>query len=743
MDDSWKFANHHFGITTYYRREDDGSLSLKLDGDITGIPLFEQLAVFRDVDLHHKWVPFCTSSMTIAELDKLDLVGWFMTGVPALGLARDGCFRVIGCDNMSVDDTVIVTGQGIQDRKPHHQPPADTYLEDDAIISQLRIPPVPSKRGNDRMTIRNFEAVIQITSPTSCTTRLVANIDPNIPFLSQSIIDFCMKHLAGVMLSKMQQAAKKILKNPVSNPHAIRMRQDAAFYQTWLLTKFKAICHEKGWDLPSVAAFSVTEEQLLQNHHHLERVARRRNTFSGEDEENDVPAVSNHSTPNLKPQNSDDSVSALSSTTFTSIWSNNLVAQRMRQRKYQQERLKNLRVAESRKGLANLIRPKELLAKDQERLDGLKEAKRRKDMPVSSFWQRIVTSFYHHGLVTQFMVMATLTTLLFVALHPQLVVKDVVVEKKLDSSSECSFGVQVVWDCGTALYILLCAVLHLLTCDIALMYAFVSLDLGHRAGGQVKSYYRQSVHAGAAVSSLGIMVFSIVKGIVNVYLRKSLWYSFQYYLRMTDWSPMDFLPPMIVGPLKSGVGPIGTAFKFVATCISQLVLSPAKLARTFFLQSLVGSLFSSMLGGVAAAVHTWATVNSTGELKGHGIWRHDAFTTAKIVYSYTAIFLLITLVLFNIFAKRTRSDEAKGHVGQALGLPEPNKSLSSEAGALTSIISPESRPPDQTTRDRLQKESGSDLSSASSGRRRGMLQRFRRKDGSDSAKFALHQSKTL
>ena len=134
-------ASKHFGITTYYRREEDESLSIKLEGEVKDAPLFEQICVLKEVDLHYKWSPFCTSSLTIADLDKLDMVGWFIIGLANFGLARDGCCRIIGCDNIQEDGSVLLTGQGVQDIMPNKPLPTDTYLSGDPIIEKLEIPP--------------------------------------------------------------------------------------------------------------------------------------------------------------------------------------------------------------------------------------------------------------------------------------------------------------------------------------------------------------------------------------------------------------------------------------------------------------------------------------------------------------------------------------------------------------------------------------------------------------------------
>jgi hypothetical protein len=71
VNDDWTLAQTLFGVTTYYRHESDGSMSIKLEGPVNDCSLFDQVAVIREFDLNHLWAPFVTSSMTVAQLDKL------------------------------------------------------------------------------------------------------------------------------------------------------------------------------------------------------------------------------------------------------------------------------------------------------------------------------------------------------------------------------------------------------------------------------------------------------------------------------------------------------------------------------------------------------------------------------------------------------------------------------------------------------------------------------------------------
>lgn len=345
-DHPWIKCHVHQNVTSSYRREDDGSLSLKLEGRISGIPLFEQVSVMREVDLYHTWAPFVSKSGKLAQLGKLDQVGWFEVSPPlAFGLVRDACYRAIGCDCMMESGEVIVVAEGLEDDDDddvdvddddefepiggHYASPnkrqQSSYLteqdgdiiqnlsskeegdynnnrqggnddadyEEDAdelgddeeeyynseydstdrsadasiqeetfinhflaredIMNDIELPPRPTGMNKNRLKLKFFQGVIKVTSPTEANTLLVANIDPRVKFLPQFAIDFIMKHMCGILLVKMQNAARRALVNHREDPLAQRMRDDN-FYKCWLLPKFESYAREMGWELPEVNA---------------------------------------------------------------------------------------------------------------------------------------------------------------------------------------------------------------------------------------------------------------------------------------------------------------------------------------------------------------------------------------------------------------------------------------------------------------------------------------------------------
>ncbi|GAX26884.1 hypothetical protein FisN_9Lh178 [Fistulifera solaris] len=616
-----------------------------------------------------------------------------MIGIPQFGLARDGCYRAIGCDNMSEDGSIIIAGQGINDVMPGDHPPKDPFLSNDPAVSALNIPPAPTKRGNGRMTIRKFETVVNITSPTSAKTRIVANLNPNIAFLSQGIIDFALKHLAGVVLAKLQSAAKKVVKNPATNHHAQQMREEPDFYQTWLMAKFKAFCDEKGWEMPRVSAFTVNEEQLAHNRRYTDRKTRKLNTFGGHDSfvSDRVDQASVQSACNMKAEKSDDSVSEITAKTSVSMWQNNPVSNYMQAVKVRKTQEKESKIAQVRQRVTDMMKPKMLSFEQQDRLEELRLAKQRRmegmglfsrdnsaatgtapgaasstSLSVSQhhpFRKKINLQLYEHGKWTRISVMTVFIALLFVLLHPSLLA----ITFLDDSLSRGGHETTSEWtrDFYTILYIALCTLLHCCLCDVCLVYTFSSLELGSKTGQQIRSFYGTNVRIGALVLSVGIAVFSVVKAS----LRALLFISFRTATQLpslaqtTARSSLNKIEIFLSGTDREVAGFALLMLRWLRRTLSFswerfdafLVRIPISDAKLGLLGEIVETIHDTALYPftVAARFLSYGSMNNRS-WNMHMGWRHNIFSTAKDLFSYSAVFLVTVVLLFLLTAPRTR-----------------------------------------------------------------------------------------
>lgn len=74
VDDSWTAGGVIFGTHTHYKLTGEGTIILRLEGESTDLPMFEQLAVIHEVDLYKDWIPFCFTSKTVVKLGPAELI---------------------------------------------------------------------------------------------------------------------------------------------------------------------------------------------------------------------------------------------------------------------------------------------------------------------------------------------------------------------------------------------------------------------------------------------------------------------------------------------------------------------------------------------------------------------------------------------------------------------------------------------------------------------------------------------
>jgi hypothetical protein len=227
-DPDWKLSQTFQGISTWYKHDvDDGSLWVKLRGVTSDVPLFEQLVTVREVDLFSLWVPFCSKSYLLQRIALVELLGYFCTSIP--GVSRDAVLHAYACDATLEDDCILIQARSVQE------------------WAGVDLPKEKDTSFHKRMTVHGFKARIDIMSPTSVSTSLVANVDPNMP-LPQWLIDFVMKHMAAVVLSSLLKAARKISENP-NSLHRRRIIADKDFYKDWALPRLMYYYAVREWPL--------------------------------------------------------------------------------------------------------------------------------------------------------------------------------------------------------------------------------------------------------------------------------------------------------------------------------------------------------------------------------------------------------------------------------------------------------------------------------------------------------------
>ena len=660
-----------------------------MEGELHGCPLFEQIAVIKEVDLHSKWIPFCTSSMTIKDLDKLDTVGWFCLGLPHFGLARDGCFRAIACDNMMEDGQILVVGQGIQDR-PKDVPYAEPFLQ----VEGLDIPDKPTRLGSGRMTIKGFSASINVISPTSASTTLIANINPNIPLIPQSLLDFVMRKLCGVVLFKLQVAAKKAANSPVKNVHARRMRQEEAFYHGWLLPKFMALCRTLYWDMPAVAAFNLNDLQLEEefNWQETHRQDYKHNSF---DEPNpgsprDVPSQTESEPCIHSGDDISDDMSSVSGMTAGTLFSKNPFSNYLKEIEQKTAARKARKLEASRQRATRRLKPKAFNDVDKARLIELKRFKaQRSDTPntqrdtsvietsqqtvslssnSSVLDSALLSELHKHDRKTQVTIICSLALMMFALLYIDILFG---VRTTLASNNH-TFSISIAMDIGTLVYLVVCGSIHFTFCDVALVYAFDALEIGMKTGRHTKKFYDGTVRMVVAMASAGFITIGIVRALSAIAFRNAVWYTILackhgtdflassnkslYELPFSHFLPSSLLtiPVTLTSLTVEGASFVLNAIKwilFIFSWLLELLLVRSNSVGTFltFLACKVFEIMPSPLNAFRKYVDYLHQVFENGETVIS--WRVHAVDISRHLLAYTAIFLLSILFLFTASAK--------------------------------------------------------------------------------------------
>eukprot|EP00536_Pseudo-nitzschia_multiseries_P011828 jgi/Psemu1/289925/fgenesh1_pg.425_\ len=741
-DADWTLAQTLFGVTTFYRHESDGSMSVKLEGTVRDCPMFEQLAVLREVDLNYLWAPFVTSSTTVAHLDKLDIVGWFLVGLPTFGLIRDSLFRAIGCDSIYEDGSIMIIAHGIADRPDETKTPekgnnnnnnnnnddnglksSDSNLtsslgkmgfdavetriieelRSDPILETLDLPPVPTRMGGGRLTLRSFAAQIHLESTTTATTTIIANIDPNLFLVPKPLLDFVMKRMCGVILHKMQAATINIPKDPITNLHAIRMREDE-FYKNFLLPKFEGVCKTRGWKMPTISAFGLSDAQLEMSELFMSKqkyksevkvvkhfgatednldeyleVSSPRNrakgeaTISGSGGSESGPKV-----PTRDMHKDLDDMSDISKNSTLSFWQTNPIANYKRQLDEKSQRKKLREIEEARVRAANRLKPKSLDEDSALRLRELRAARdRQKALANQAQTQTddededaIVTrqtgavgstnlsertngstgssrrwkiSLRSHGLFTKIFVLQFLMVSLFCLLY-----LDTPFEKFVAVRGD-SFLIERRRDLATFVYMGVSGLIHAVFCYVAMIYAFSALQLGLIAGKRTRKFYSEYVHYAVAFSTASMVGLGVVKPGVDKILRWTIW-SIHSISKVAKMALLPKIPDKIIAALQLAVNAIIS----VIFSTQELILESNIFGRCLVSAVKTGSGFMLRTFRQPFATYADTAIKQYEGSLNTIPWREDSFYTTRALLSHSAFFLLVLLFLFDASAKKAR-----------------------------------------------------------------------------------------
>ena len=562
------------------------------------------------------------------------------------------------------------------------------------------------------MTIRMFQALIHIESPTLATSKLVANIDPNLPLIPQSLLDFLMKRLCGVLLSKLQSAARKIGKDPVTNAHAVKQREEKDFYQGWLLPKFLGICKVRGWEMPPISAFELSEAQIdfanalteKKKRKHEKQAVKLYHSMTEDNLEGFLNRSESQNSADSAPANigrqfnnsggrgpkvrtfsaDSDDVSELSrnSSSTSSLWRNNPISVYLSEIEERTQLQKAKELEKSRQKAADRLKPRELDEESRSRLEELRIARGRR---VSAMNTTVASTEASTEDVRSRSISVDRNETPVVAAANKTVDKDrdwavfwtkhgpitksfVMLTlmsllffllyfdsqfNNLVSSQEGSFWMARGRDVATLVYMGIAGWVHFVLCYVSLMYAFSALQIGSIAGKQAKKFYSENVHLAVGVASASMVGLGVIKSGLARLFEYTVWGVYSRYHQVKELLPeLPEVPALIEKPLSLLIYAVSSGASWTEKIVFESNVIGRKLLSTY-------GLLSSF---VHYCIHRWTSFvdYSVGIYDGSVEsvpWRQEAFIASRALFCYSATFLLVLLFLFNLSAKHARNKE--------------------------------------------------------------------------------------
>ncbi len=244
--DGWIHGLDYFGISTYYKVSSDrGILTVKLEGIMEDLPLFEQVSVLYETDLYKSWVPFCDESIKIYTIGHAELLAYLNISLPMV-IARDTVIHAYACDLLEEEGKLILIGKSVHEKMDEFKEKYNKFADNTFKETPLK----PITWFHNRLNVLDFKAIMEPITPTSVKTTIIATMEPNL-VLPQFLINFIIKNIAGLFLYFFTNQVKKIVNiNPAGPPcqYKDKVQKNPAFYCDWIVPKLKHFMEIKGWE---------------------------------------------------------------------------------------------------------------------------------------------------------------------------------------------------------------------------------------------------------------------------------------------------------------------------------------------------------------------------------------------------------------------------------------------------------------------------------------------------------------
>ena len=370
------------------------------------------------------------------------------------------------------------------------------------------------------------------------------------------------------------------------------------------------------------------------------------------------------------------------------------VRKMMHKRELKQMKRKQREIEQVREEAARRLQPKTRSQSQQDRLKQLRQAKRRrqervlrtrsadarstdpKSTPEKKSWsEKLTDRLSQQSKNRRVAGMIGWIIFLFSLLNPELVYMllgidlrpEKMVPNHIIDTEQSTWVAQSLQGISLFCYMFLCAIVHFGVMDIALVNSFLSLNLGSKTGHEVKKYYSDVVRMGVAVVSLGIFAISIAKALVSLiasFIVACISQAFSILLFKAKSDPTTaVLLEKGVDAVQNLLGNVtDEAVHDVDNVSSELLNETSLTAQAYNASTSETAMDNETLTddnslnehidqvehvakSLFARIKSMMTIPDLETVM--DTWQADTFATARMLFSYTCVFLLVFLFLFH------------------------------------------------------------------------------------------------
>ncbi|KAK7200616.1 hypothetical protein NESM_000117800 [Novymonas esmeraldas] len=219
-DAGWRLVSDHGdGDGTYYRFDDANNAHyFKVRGTVA-VSVLYVCSILMELDLYSQWFPFCRTSLSQGEVSRFFRSAYMLVGAPWPFASRDVFMLGMGVDDLEDRDRILIVAHSVPFAG---DAPRKTTSSTPALASS-QLPPgvvAPARaKGSVVCDIIYTGFEIKMISPTETRLSFLISVDPKVPNIPQSALNWMSGKVMWQMLISMQTAAQKA------------MRPDSKYYQ--------------------------------------------------------------------------------------------------------------------------------------------------------------------------------------------------------------------------------------------------------------------------------------------------------------------------------------------------------------------------------------------------------------------------------------------------------------------------------------------------------------------------------